>query len=105
MGEEVLVPPLEDVELGVVEFGVVVQGAVPLPDEATHARAALRGELAVEDDDDAFLWRGGDDGGPEEELLHLALQVKVQSPLNGGRPPPISSEEEKQQPQKKPRPP
>lgn len=41
MREEVLVAALEDVELGVVQYGIVVHGAVLLPDEAAHARAAL----------------------------------------------------------------
>lgn len=79
--EEVFVSALEDVELGVVELGVVVEGAVSLPDEAAHSRAALRRELAVEDDDHAFLRAGRDDGGVEEEGLHLLLLVQVQSSL------------------------
>lgn len=81
MREEVFVSALEDVELGVVEFGILVHGAVSLPDEAAHPRAALRRELAVEDDDDAFLRAGRDDGRFEEEVLHLVLLVEVQSSL------------------------
>ena len=81
MREEVFVSALEDVEFGVEEFGVVVHGAVPLPDEAAHPRAALRGELTVEDDHHSLLWARRDDGGPEEEVLHLDFLVKVQSSL------------------------
>lgn len=81
MVEEVLISVFEDVELGVVQSGILVHGAVSLSNEAAHARAALRRELAVEDDDDAFVRAGRDDGGPEEEVLHLVLQVKVQSAL------------------------
>lgn len=55
---EVFVSALEDVEFWVVEFGILVHGAVSLPDEAAHSRAALRRELAVEDDDDAFVRAG-----------------------------------------------
>lgn len=81
MVEEVLVSVFEDVELGVVQYGILVHGAVSLPNEAAHARAALRRELAVEDDDDAFVRAGRDDGGPEEVVLHLVLQVEVESAL------------------------
>lgn len=84
MGEEFFVSALEDVELGVVKAGVLVHGAVSLPDEAAHARAALRGKLAVEDDEDAFVWAGGDDGSPEEVVLHLLLLVMVQGSLMEG---------------------
>lgn len=79
--EELLVSVLQDVELGVVESGVLVHGAVSLADEAAHPRAALRGELAVEDDDHALVWAGWDDGGFEEEILHLVLLVQVKSSL------------------------
>lgn len=79
--EEILVPSFEDVEFGVVEFGILVHGAVALPDEAAHPRAALRRKLAVEDDDDAFVRAGRDDRRFEEEVLHLVLLVEVQSSL------------------------
>lgn len=85
MREEIFVTALEDVELGVVEFGVVVHSAVPLPDEAAHSRAALRRELAVEDDDHAFVRAGRDDGHFEEEVLHLVLLVQVQASLRPQR--------------------
>lgn len=85
MREEVFVSALEDVELGVVEVGILVGGAVSLPDEAAHSRAALRRELAVEDDDDAFVRAGRDDGRFEEEVLHLVLLVQVQSSLRQQR--------------------
>lgn len=80
--EEIFVTAPEDVELWVVEFGILVHGAVPLPHKAAHSRAALRRELAVEDDDDAFVRTGWDDGRFEEEVLHLVLLVKVQASLN-----------------------
>lgn len=86
MREEVFVSALEDVELGVVEFGIVVHGAVPFPHEAAHSRAALRRELAVEDDDDALVWAGRDYGRFEEEVLHLLLLVEVQGSLKTQRP-------------------
>lgn len=86
MGEEVLVPALEDVELRVVQDGVLVDGAVSLADEAAHSGAALRRELAVEDDDDALVRAGRDDGRFEEEVLHLVLLVQVQSALRRQRP-------------------
>lgn len=79
--EEVLVSPLEDVKFRVVEFGILVQGAVSFPNEAAHPRAALRRELAVEDDDDSLLWAGWDDGGLEEEIFNLVFLVQIQSPL------------------------
>lgn len=60
MREELFVAALEDVELGVVECGILVDGAVSLPDEAAHSRAALRGELAVEDHDDSLVRAGWD---------------------------------------------
>ncbi len=85
MREEVFVSALEDVELGVVEFGILVHSAVSLSDEAAHPRAALRRELAVEDDDDAFVHAGRDDGHFEEEILHLVLLVQVQSALRRQR--------------------
>lgn len=75
MREEVLVAALEDVELGVVKFGILVHGAVLLSDETAHSGAALRGELAVEDDDDSFVWAGWDNRVLEEEVLHLVLLV------------------------------
>lgn len=78
---EVFVSALEDVEFWVVEFGILVHGAVSLPDEAAHSRAALRRELAVEDDDDAFVRAGWEDGCFEEEILHLVFLVQVQSAL------------------------
>ena len=78
---EVFVSALEDVEFWVVEFRILVHGAVSLPDEATHSRAALRRELAVEDDDDAFVRAGWEDGCFEEEILHLVFLVQVQSAL------------------------
>lgn len=81
MREEIFVSTLQDVEFGVVEFGILVHGAVPLPDEATHARAALRRELAVEDDDDSLVWASWDDGGLEEVILHLVFLMEVQSSL------------------------
>lgn len=81
MREEVFVSALEDVEFGVVECRILVHGTVPLPDEATHSRAALRRELAVEDDDDTFVRAGWDDWHFEEEILHLILLVQVQSSL------------------------
>lgn len=86
MMEEVFVSALEDVEFGVVEFGILVHGAVSLPYEAAHSRAALRRELAVEDDDDAFVRAGRDDGRFEEEILNLVLLVEVQSSLRRHRP-------------------
>lgn len=82
MMEEILVSPLEDVEFWVVEFGILVHGAVSLPHKAAHSRASLWRELAVEDDDDAFVRTGWDDGRFEEEVLHLIFLVKVQSSLN-----------------------
>lgn len=85
MGEEVFVSALEDVELGVVEFGILVHGAVSLPDEPAHSRAALRRELAVEDDNDTFVRAGRDDGHFEEEILHLVLLVQVQTSLRRQR--------------------
>ena len=66
-----------------MECGVVVHGAVARPDKATHARASLRRELTVEDDEDAFVRAGGDQGGLEEELLHLILLVQIQCSLWG----------------------
>lgn len=81
MREELFVSALQDVELGVVEHGVLVHGAVSLPDKAAHPGAALRWELAVEDDDDPLLRAGRRDGGLEEEVLHLILLVQVQSAL------------------------
>lgn len=75
MREEVLVAALEDVELGVVKFGILVHGAVLLSDETAHSGAAFRGELAVEDDDDSFVWAGWDNRVLEEEVLHLVLLV------------------------------
>ena len=81
MREELLVSAFEDVELGVVEIGVLVHGAVSLPDEAAHPRAALRRELAVEDDDDSFLRGGRDDRGLQEEILHVLLLVQVERSL------------------------
>lgn len=63
--EEVLVAVLEDVEFGIVQLGVVVEVAVPLPHKTTHAGAALRGELAVEDHHDASVRPGWDHGLPE----------------------------------------
>lgn len=81
MWEEVFVSTLEDVQLGVVEFGIVVHVAVSLPDEAAHSRTALWWEFAVEDDDNSFFWARWDDGGLEEEVLYLVLLVQVQSPL------------------------
>lgn len=68
-----------------MEYGVVVHGAVSLPDKAAHPGAALRRELAVEDNDDSFLWAGRDDGGLQEEILHLFLLVQVQGSLRGQR--------------------
>lgn len=75
MREEVLVAALEDVELGVVKFGILVHGAVLLSDETAHSGAALRGELAVEDYDDSLVWAGWDNRVLEEEVLHLVLLV------------------------------
>lgn len=79
--EEVLVAVLEDVELRIVQLGVVIEGAVPLPHKTAHAGAALRGELAVEDYDDASVRPGWDHGLPEQEVLHLVLLVQVQGSL------------------------
>lgn len=79
--EEIFVSPLEDVEFRVVEFGILVHSAVSLPHKAAHSRAALWRELAVEDDDDAFVRTGWDDVHFEEEVLHLVLLVEVQSTL------------------------
>lgn len=79
--EEVLVPVLEDVELGVVQPGVVVDVAVPLPHKAAHAGPSLRGELAVEDQDDAPVRPGRDHGVPEQDVFHLVLLVQVQGSL------------------------
>lgn len=79
--EELFVAALEDVEFRVVEFRIVVHGAVPLPDEAAHTRAALRRELAVEDDDDAFVFGERDNWRFQQEFLHLVLVVEVQSSL------------------------
>lgn len=81
MWEELFVSTLEDVELRVVEFRIDIYVAVSSPDEAADSRATLRWELAVEDDDDVLVWAGWDDGGPEEEVLHLVLLVEIQSPL------------------------
>lgn len=78
---ELLVSALQDVELGVVEAGVLVHGAVALAHEAAHARPALRRELAVEDDDHALVRAGRQDGGAQEVVLHVLLLVQVQSPL------------------------
>lgn len=85
MREEVFVSALQDVELGVVEVWILVGGAVSLPDEATHSRAALRRELAVEDDDDPFVRAGRDDRRFQEVILHLNLLVEVQSFLDEKR--------------------
>lgn len=82
MGEEVFVSALEDVELGIVEVRILVDGAVSLTDEAAHPRAALRRELAVEDDDHPLLRAGWDHRRLEEEVLHLQLLVQVQRPLD-----------------------
>lgn len=79
--EEVLVSVLEDVELGVVQPGVVVDVAVPLPHKAAHAGPPLRGELAVEDQDDAPVRPGRDHGVPEQHVFHLLLLVQVQGSL------------------------
>lgn len=68
-----------------MEIGIHVDGAVLFPDEAAHSRAALRRELAVEDNDNSLLCGGGDDGGLEEEILHLVFLVQVQSPLRRNR--------------------
>lgn len=81
VGEEFLVPSLEDIHLWVVEFRIIVQSTVPLPDKATHPGAAFWWELAVKDDDDAFLRTERDDGGLEKEVLHLLLFVQVQRSL------------------------
>lgn len=79
--EELLVSTLQDVELWVVEYGVLVHGPVSLAHEAAHPRAALRRELAVEDDDHAFVYAGWCDGSSEEEILHMVLLVQVKSSL------------------------
>lgn len=79
--EELLVSTLQDVELRVVESGVLVHGPVSLADEAAHPRAALRRELAVEDDDHAFVYAGWRDGSSEEEILHMVLLVQVKGSL------------------------
>lgn len=83
--EEVLVAILEDVELRIVQFGVVVEGAVPLPYKTAHSWAALRRELTMEDHDDTSVRPGWDNGFPEQEVLHLVLLVQVQGSLMEGR--------------------
>ncbi len=82
---EVFVSALQNVELGVVKVGILIHGAVSLPDKAAHSRATLRRELAVEDDDDAFVLAGRDDGRFEQKILHLVLLVQVQGSLRGQR--------------------
>lgn len=81
MRKEVFVSPLEDVEFGVEEFGVVVHGAISLPDEAAHSRATFWWELAVEDDHDSLFWAWWNNWGLEKEVLHLVFLVQVQSSL------------------------
>ena len=85
VGEEVLVAALEDVELGVVQLGVLVERAVALPHEAAHAGPPLRGELAVEHHQHAALRGEGRQGHAQQEFLHLLLLVEVQRPLEEGR--------------------
>lgn len=81
MWEEVFVSALEDVQLGVVEFGIYVHFAVLLPDAAAHSRAALRRELAVEDDDNSFFRAGWDDGDVQKKVLHLFFLMQVHCSL------------------------
>lgn len=85
MGVEFFVSSLENVEFGVVERGINVHVAVTLPEESTHARSAFGRELAVKDDDDAFVWAGGCDGRLEEKVIHLFLLVQIQSSLREER--------------------
>lgn len=79
--KEILVAILENIELRVVQLGVVIEGAVSLSYKTAHARATLRGELAVEDNDNASVGLGRDDGLPEQEVFHLVLLVQVQGSL------------------------
>lgn len=41
MMEEFLVSTLQDVEFGVVQFGILIHGPVSLADKAAHPRTAL----------------------------------------------------------------
>lgn len=77
IGEEVFVSALQDVELRVVEVGILVDGAVSGPDKAAHFGSAFGRELAVEDDDHSLVRAGRDSGGPQEKVLHLVFLVQV----------------------------
>ena len=114
LGEELPVPPLQDVQLGVVQVWVLIAGPILLPDKAApeeadgdnsgaggsqrspkshlqkaprfdlHSGPPLGGELAMEDDDHTLARIKGHDGLLQQELLHVLLHGQIDSTLRGG---------------------
>jgi hypothetical protein len=77
---ELLVPALQEIDLGEEQLGVKVhvQLSVQLPQASVHLGSSLLGELAVEHDDCAFRHQVLDcEGVPEEEVFQLLGSVEV----------------------------
>lgn len=52
--KELLVSPLQDIQLRVVELGVLIAEPISLSHISAHSRASFRGKLTVEHDNDTL---------------------------------------------------